>query len=72
MLQARRRAQDLHALGVSPPSSRATATASVEEGAAESEAKEKRSSTIPSIQEFLDAIERVRCCLSDRQLQTNY
>ena len=66
MLQARRRAQDLHALGVSPPSSRATAsaTATIDEGAAaESEAKDKHNSTIPSIQDFLDAIERVRCCL---------
>ena len=63
MLQARRRAQDLHALGVSPASSRATASATVDERAADSEAKDKHNSTIPSIQEFLDAIERVCCCL---------
>lgn len=56
-MQAKQRAQDLHALGVKPSAGKATSSASVT--AYPPESRHKRGSTMPSIQEILDAIAQV-------------
>lgn len=65
-MQARQTAQKLHALGVddSVDADRGLAGAANTATSADLDPRQKRGSTIPSIQEFLDAIKKVPClCL---------